>query len=121
MFFSFATFIDDSEELCDLVHTGIRRQTAFNSYESFWAGFKDHFVLFVSNHRFVGEQTLGKLEATVDYEKFRKVDMVVEAVFEDIAVKHKVIKEVEQVTLTFNSATKKLNFYFYKLTSQFPF
>lgn len=65
----------------------------------------------MSGHRFVGEQTLGKLEATVDYEKFRKVDMVVEAVFEDIAVKHKVIKEVEQVTLTFNSATKKLNFF----------
>jgi hypothetical protein len=56
--------------------------------------------------RFVGEQTLGKLEATIDYEKFRNVDMVVEAVFEDIAVKHKVIKEVEKVTLTLNSAER---------------
>lgn len=48
-------------------------------------------------YRFVGEQTLGKLEATVNYDHFNKVDMVVEAVFEDIGIKHKVIKEVEQV------------------------
>lgn len=35
----------------------------------------------------------------LDYSKFKKVDMVIEAVFEDIGIKHKVVKEVEQVCM----------------------
>jgi len=37
------------------------------------------------------------LEPTLSYKDFNKVDMVIEAVFEDIKIKHAVIKEVEQV------------------------
>lgn len=40
---------------------------------------------------------LANLTSQLDYTNFNKVDMVIEAVFEDVAVKHKVIKEVEQV------------------------
>ena len=43
-----------------------------------------------------GERYMSKLEATIDYSKFKDVDMVIEAVFEDINLKHRVIKEVEQ-------------------------
>ncbi len=42
------------------------------------------------------EKYMSNLEATIDYDKFRKVDMVIEAVFEDLDLKHKVVKEVEQ-------------------------
>lgn len=40
---------------------------------------------------------MSNLVPGIDYSGFDKVDMVIEAVFEDIAIKHKVIKEVEQV------------------------
>lgn len=41
---------------------------------------------------------LSKLETTLDYDSFKKADIVIEAVFEDLAIKHKVIKEIEAVT-----------------------
>lgn len=37
------------------------------------------------------------LDATLTYDDFHKCDMVIEAVFEDLNIKHHVIKEVEQV------------------------
>lgn len=42
--------------------------------------------------------TLANLVPTLNYDNFKDVDIVVEAVFEDIKVKHAVIKEVEAVT-----------------------
>ena len=41
------------------------------------------------------DRFLSNLDATLDYKNFKKADIVIEAVFEDINVKHKVIKEVE--------------------------
>lgn len=43
---------------------------------------------------FIFSNLIGQL----DYKGFEKADMVIEAVFEDITVKHKVLKEVEGVT-----------------------
>merc|ERR1711894_229746 len=43
-----------------------------------------------------GERYMSNLIATTDYDRFKEVDMVIEAVFEDLALKHKVVKEVEQ-------------------------
>lgn len=39
---------------------------------------------------------MSKLISTLDYSDFKDVDIVIEAVFEDIGIKHKVMKEVEQ-------------------------
>lgn len=36
----------------------------------------------------------------LDYKGFEKADMVIEAVFEDINIKHAVLKEVEAVSVT---------------------
>lgn len=44
------------------------------------------------------DKILSNLDSTLSYEYFRKADIVIEAVFEDIAIKHKVIKEIEAVT-----------------------
>lgn len=41
---------------------------------------------------------MANLDATLDYKLFNKADLVIEAVFEDINLKHKVIKEVEANT-----------------------
>ncbi|XP_004582707.2 trifunctional enzyme subunit alpha, mitochondrial [Ochotona princeps] len=38
-----------------------------------------------------------KLTGQLDYQNFEKADMVIEAVFEDLSLKHKVLKEVEAV------------------------
>lgn len=43
------------------------------------------------------DQHLAKLETTLDYDAFKNADMVIEAVFENIDIKHKVIKEIEAV------------------------
>lgn len=42
------------------------------------------------------ERYMSKLIPALDYKDFGKVDMVIEAVFEDLAIKHRVIKEVEK-------------------------
>lgn len=38
---------------------------------------------------------LGRIQPAVDYAPFRRVDLVIEAVFEDVGVKHAVIRETE--------------------------
>merc|ERR1712223_209561 len=43
-----------------------------------------------------GERHMSNLISTTDYDRFKEVDMVIEAVFEDINIKHRVVKEVEQ-------------------------
>lgn len=43
------------------------------------------------------DQIMSNLTSTLSYEPFRKADMVIEAVFEDISIKHRVIKELEAV------------------------
>lgn len=47
---------------------------------------------------FERDSILSNLTGQLDYSGFQKADMVIEAVFEDIAIKHKVIKEVEAVS-----------------------
>merc|ERR1719229_1434083 len=42
------------------------------------------------------EQYMANLIPALDYSDFKKVDMVIEAVFEDINIKHRVVKEVEK-------------------------
>ncbi|XP_034947549.1 trifunctional enzyme subunit alpha, mitochondrial [Chelonus insularis] len=41
------------------------------------------------------DKIMTNLVPTLDYKEFKNVDIVIEAVFEDIAIKHKVIKEIE--------------------------
>lgn len=40
---------------------------------------------------------MANLDSTLKYDAFKKADIVIEAVFEDINIKHKVVKEVEAV------------------------
>lgn len=47
---------------------------------------------------FERDSIFSNLIGQLDYKGFEKVDMVIEAVFEDLSVKHKVLKEVEGVT-----------------------
>lgn len=51
--------------------------------------------------RFDADKTLTHLEPSLSYKDFSNVDMVIEAIFEDIKVKHAVLKEVEQVETCF--------------------
>ncbi|XP_068203193.1 trifunctional enzyme subunit alpha, mitochondrial [Palaemon carinicauda] len=44
---------------------------------------------------FTADQYMSNLEGTLTYDSFKDVDMVIEAVFEDLSLKHRVIKEVE--------------------------
>ena len=40
---------------------------------------------------------LSGMSAQLDYKDFSNLDMVIEAVFEDLGIKHKVLKEIESV------------------------
>merc|ERR1711936_1199056 len=42
------------------------------------------------------ERNIASVIPALDYSDFKKVDMVIEAVFEDINIKHRVVKEVEK-------------------------
>lgn len=44
------------------------------------------------------DKYLAQLDATLDYGSFKNTDIVIEAVFENIVIKHKVIKEIEAST-----------------------
>ena len=61
---------------------------------------------------FLRDTYMSYLDPTIDYSNFKNCDMVIEAVFEDINIKHKVIKEVEAVSsflsssIVLNSASK---------------
>lgn len=44
------------------------------------------------------DRFLSNLSPTLNYDGFKKADIVIEAVFEDINIKHKVLKEVEAIT-----------------------
>lgn len=46
--------------------------------------------------QFEADKTLSNLEPILTYKDFSQVDMVIEAIFEDIKIKHAVLKEVEQ-------------------------
>lgn len=47
---------------------------------------------------FERDSILSNLTGQLDYSGFAKADMIIEAVFEDLSIKHKVIKEVEAVS-----------------------
>lgn len=40
---------------------------------------------------------MSHLDATLNYNSFKDADVIIEAVFENIAIKHKVLKEIESV------------------------
>ena len=42
---------------------------------------------------------LGSITPSLTYEGFDKVDVVIEAIVEDVAVKHKVLREIEELTI----------------------
>lgn len=44
------------------------------------------------------DKLMSSLQTEVDYTSFKDVDIVIEAVFEDINLKHRIIKEVEKAT-----------------------
>eukprot|EP00794_Sanderia_malayensis_P004775 gene4775-5402_t len=46
---------------------------------------------------FERDRLLSKMSAQLDYDNFDQMDMVIEAVFEDLTIKHKVLKEIEAV------------------------
>lgn len=48
---------------------------------------------------FERDSILSNLTGQLDYSGFEKADMIIEAVFEDIKIKHAVLKEVEAVSV----------------------
>ena len=85
----------------------------FSCVKSIWADMARYFydvnwrlcteILHVYNKyfhdwSFEKDEIYSHLDPTLTYNDFKTCDMVIEAVFEDINMKHKVIKEVEQVS-----------------------
>jgi enoyl-CoA hydratase/long-chain 3-hydroxyacyl-CoA dehydrogenase len=48
-------------------------------------------------HSIEKDKYLSHLDATLKYDNFKNADVVIEAVFENIDIKHKVLKEIESV------------------------
>ena len=64
--------------------------------------------------RFAAIRTQSLLNPTLSYKDFKNVDMVIEAVFEDIKIKHAVIKEVEQVRWKMRAVAQLINNQLYR-------
>ena len=56
-----------------------------------------NFFLNLLLRSFERDMIMSNLDPKVTYDGFNKTDMVIEAVFEDIKLKHRVVKEVEAV------------------------
>lgn len=54
---------------------------------------------------FERDSFLSNLTGQLDYNGFNKADMIIEAVFEDLNIKHKVLKEVEAVSSRSNKTS----------------
>lgn len=50
---------------------------------------------------FERDRIMTLLSGQLDYRGFENADMVIEAVFEDLSIKHKVMKEVEAVSSSY--------------------
>ena len=61
--------------------------------------FKFYFFLsrLILLFRIEADKVISNLSTQLTFDNFNKVDMVIEAVFEDLSLKHRVIKEVEQL------------------------
>jgi enoyl-CoA hydratase / long-chain 3-hydroxyacyl-CoA dehydrogenase len=53
-------------------------------------------IIFIKFPRYERDVIMSNLVPTLNYDSFKNCDIVIEAVFEDIGLKHRVIKEVEQ-------------------------
>jgi enoyl-CoA hydratase / long-chain 3-hydroxyacyl-CoA dehydrogenase len=53
-------------------------------------------IIFIKFPRYERDVIMSNLVPTLSYDSFKNCDIVIEAVFEDIGLKHRVIKEVEQ-------------------------
>ena len=49
-------------------------------------------------NRIEADKIISRLSTQLAFDNFDKLDMVIEAVFEDINIKHRVLKEVEKLT-----------------------
>lgn len=59
---------------------------------------KQYLFCVLSLCRLERDRYLANLDTTLLYKNFKNADIVIEAVFEDLKVKHHVIKEIEQYT-----------------------
>lgn len=47
---------------------------------------------------FEKDQIFSNMSTTLELEGLEKADMIIEAVFEDLSIKHKVLKQIESVS-----------------------
>jgi len=66
-------------------------------YQQVYKGFSDR-VRKRAMTSFERDKTMSNLSSQLDYKGFENADMVIEAVFEDLKIKHKVVQEVEANT-----------------------
>ncbi len=81
----------------EVVLKDIRQETLSSAKKTIWKDFESR-VKKKALTKIELEETMAKVSDQLDYQGFDKLDVVVEAVFEDINIKHKVLAEVEAVT-----------------------
>ncbi len=74
----------------------VSSQSLARGHKAIWQGL-DKRVKSKSLTPFERDRVVSQVVGKLDYQGFQSADVVIEAVFEDLAVKHKVIKEVEAV------------------------
>ncbi len=81
----------------DVVLKDIRQETLSAAKKTIWGDYSSK-VKKKAMTKIELEEKMARVSSQLDYKNFDKLDIVVEAVFEDINIKHKVLAEVEAVT-----------------------
>ena len=78
----------------DVLLKDIKQETITNAKKSIWKTFAKQ-VSRKSLSKVEADAQIDRITGKLDYSGFEKADVVIEAVFEDISIKHKVLKETE--------------------------
>lgn len=81
----------------DVTLKDIKQETLSSAKNTIWKNL-DSKVRKKAMTKFELEEKMARVNDKLDYNGFQNLDIVVEAVFEDITIKHKVLAEVEAVT-----------------------
>jgi len=78
----------------DVILKDIKEETIATGKQTIWKNF-ERSIKRKSMTKVEADATMGRIHGQLNYDHFEKVDVIIEAVFEDLKIKHRVLEETE--------------------------